>query len=300
MRYRASSLSALAEREQLHGLLQVNSPREWLVLAALAVLTAAAAAWLFAGTVERAVVARCSLIPLGSRQAVMAGVSGTVAAVPVALGDRVAPGAVLARVRQPDVDRELRIARGRLERAAAQPAGRGTGTRIDAARAAVADLEAQAAEGGLVVTPAAGVVEFLPLAPGEAVTAEAVVAQILEDAGGGLEAVAFPPAAAAAAITRNQPAHVTFTGLPGGARTRSGPVSAVSGVLPAPPAWARRAGFSAGRADAADAGRLVRVPLPTPRTGGGALRDASCTLRIVTARHAPIRFLLRGGAAGSP
>ena len=125
MRYRLSAVAAMSDREQLHTLLQVTAPREWAVVAAVLVLVSAVAVWGVLGTVERAVFADCLVLRPGVRHMVLSGLAGTVTDVLAAPGDTVAAGDVLARVRQPEVERELRIAEARLERLEREPRAAG-------------------------------------------------------------------------------------------------------------------------------------------------------------------------------
>ena len=115
----------------------------------------------------------------GERHAIVAGVSGTVVDVLVRTRDTVEPGQAVARVRLPEVDRQARIARARVDVLEAQLADTpGPDARLRAARAELREVDAIAQAGGLVVSPHAGEVTAIDLVPGQAVTAGTQVAEI--------------------------------------------------------------------------------------------------------------------------
>ena len=285
MRYRLSAVAMMSDREQLHTLLQVTAPREWAVVAAVLVLVSAVAAWGVFGTVERALFADCLVLRPGVRHMVVAGVAGTVTEVLAAPGDAVAAGDVLARVRQPDVERGLRIAEARLERIELDFPAVGSAAvppQLAAARDAVADLRTALDAGGVVTTPWAGELEFSSLVPGVALAAGAEVAQVRAGPGAPLEVLAFVPASASAAVEEGQAAQVRPAG--GGSVTAGARVARRGDVAPAVPAWLINLGAGA----AAESGRLLRLALDaadaSPAPGG-------CSVRVVTARHAPLLLL---------
>ena len=283
MRFRLSAVVMMSDREQLHTLLQVTAPREWAIVAAVLVLVSAVAAWGVFGTVERAVFADCLVLRPGVRHMVVAGVAGTVTEVLAAPGDAVAAGDVLARVRQPDVERDLRIAEARLERIARDfPAAGGAAVppQLAAARDAVADLRTALDAGGVVTTPWAGELEFSSLVPGRALAADAEVAQVRAGPGAPLEVLAFVPASAA--VEEGQAARVLAAGdAPVTADAR---VARRGGVVPAVPAWLVNLGAGA----AAESGRLLQLALDA---GAASPAPGACSVRVVTARHAPLLLL---------
>ena len=291
MRYRLSAVAAMSDREQLHTLLQVTAPREWAVVAAVLVLVCAVAAWGVLGTVERAVFADCLVVRPGVRHMVLSGLAGTVTDVLVAPGDTVAAGDVLARIRQPEVERELRIAEARLERLERGfPAAGGAAVppALAAARDAVADLRTALDAGGVVTTPWAGELEFSGLAAGAALVADAEVAQVRAGPGAPLEVLAFVPASASAAVEEGQAARVRPIG--DGAVTAGARVARRGEVVPAAPAWL----VNLGAAAAAGPGRLLQFALDAD-AGAGSPAPGGCSVRVVTARHAPLLLLAPPG-----
>ena len=285
MRFRLSAVAAMSDREQLHSLLQVTAPREWAVVTAVLVLVSGVAAWGVLGTVERAVFADCVVLRPGVRHMVVSGVAGTVTDVPVPPGDVVSAGDVLARVRQPDVERDLRIAEARLDRLELEfeaIGGRTVPPSLSAARDAVADLRAALDAGGVVTTPWAGELETSSLAPGGAVAAGSEVAQVRAGPDGPLEVLAFVSASASAAIEEGQTARVRAAD--GGSGSVGARVERPGDVVPAVPAWLANLGVG----PAAGPGRLLRFALDAGAESPAAGR---CTVRVVTARHAPVMLL---------
>ena len=284
MRFRLSAVAMMSDREQLHTLLQVTAPREWAVVSAVLVLVSAVAAWGVLGTVERVLFADCLVLRPGVRHMVISGVAGTVTEVLASPGDAVAAGDVLARVRQPDVERDLRIAEARLQRIETEfpPAADGAvPAQLAAARDAVADLRTALDAGGVVTTPWVGELEFSRLVPGGALAADSEVAQIRSGTDTPLEVLAFVPASASAAVEEGQTARVHSTG--DGSATVGARVGRPGAVVPAVPTWLVNLG--AGRAES---GRLLRFALDA---GGASPTPGGCSVRVVTARHAPLLLL---------
>lgn len=286
MRYRLSAVASLSDSEQLHSLLQVTAPREWAVVAAVLVLVSGVALWGVFGSMEQAVFVDCLVVRPGVRHAVVSGVTGTVTSVSASAGDAVGSGDVLARVRQPEVERDLRIAEARLDRLELEFAavgGQAVPPRLAAAREEVADLRAALEAGGVVAAPRAGEVESLSLVAGGAVAADVEVGQLRAGPDAPLEVVAFVPASAA--VEEGQTAWVSPSG--GGAAVAAG-VGTLDGALPAAPAWLVRLGA----AGDAGSGRLVRFALDAEAAGLG---PGACSARVVTDRHAPILLLAPSG-----
>ncbi len=289
MRFRLTAIAALSEREQLHSLLQVTAPREWVVLTAVLVLVAGVAGWGVLGTVERAIFADCVVVRPGVRHTVVSGVTGTVTDVLVAPGDAVDAGDVLARVRQPDVERDLRIAEARLERLELEfevIGGRAAPPSLSAARDAVADLRAALDVGGVVTTPWAGELEFSSLISGGALAADSAVAQVRAGPDAPVEVLAFVPASASAAVEEGQVARVRSTG--GGSVAVGARVERPGDLLPAVPAWLANLGAGPD----GESGRVLRFALDA---GAESPAPGGCRVRVVTARHAPVWLLAPPG-----
>ena len=289
MLFRLRAASALSDPERLHTVLQVTSPREWILVAASGVFFLAVLLWAVFGSIERTASLPCLVVPSGARYAVVSGVTGTVVDAAAAVGDRIEAGAVLARLRQPEIDRELAIARARAARLASESAagGSGGGT-LAAARAAVRDLEEVAAAGGVVTTPWAGVVEYLAFVEGDALASGEPVAQVVAGPGGSFDVVAFGRPDASRGV---EPGHPAFVRASAGGVVHEASVAGAGSVLAAPPAWLGRLGLDAA-ASLSGPGRLISF---SPEGATFPFPPGACNVLVVTGEHAPIRLLLPSG-----
>jgi HlyD family secretion protein len=102
--FRQSALDAAAGPNDLGRLVRVTPPASWAALAAIAVILAAALAWSVLGSIPTVVQGQGLLLAQGGQvhEAVVEG-AGTVEAVLVEVGQRVAQGDVLARVSLPEL-----------------------------------------------------------------------------------------------------------------------------------------------------------------------------------------------------
>ena len=284
--FREEAIASHGKTERLDVLPQVTAPHEWVVLAGLTLVLLGAGAWSVFGSLERRLTTACLLVRPGDRHAVLAELSGTVAEVLVDAGDTVRSGQAVARVMRPEPRRSMRMARARI---AALEAG-SAGERLRAARAELAELELAEAVGDVIVSPWAGEVTTLALAPGQAVAAGAEVARVRAGSAAGMEAVAFIAPAQAAQLAAGMAARVLAPGPDGGRPSVLEADLREVSARPAPaPGWL--AGFAF---PAPDRGHVVRLSLrsaPDRTVADG----EPCRLDVVTRRQAPIRFLAGPG-----
>ena len=285
--FREEAIASYGKTERLDVLPQVTAPHEWVVLAGLTLVLLGAGAWSVFGSIERRLTAECLLVRPGDRRAVLAELSGTIAEVLVDAGDTVRSGQAVARVLRPELRRSMRMARARI---AALEAG-SAGERLRAARAELAELELVEAVGDVIVSPHAGEVTTLSLAPGQAVAAGTEVARVRAGSAAGMEAVAFIAPAQAAQLSAGMKARVLASGPDGGRPSVLEADLREVSARPAPaPGWF--AGFAF---PAPDLGHLVRLSLrsaPDRTVADG----EPCRVDVVTRRQAPIRFLARAGS----
>ena len=113
--YREQSLRALSSPEQLDELLQTVRPRAWIALLAVAVGLALVLCWSILGRIPAS--AHGSSVLVRPKQVVpfQSTAAGTVRAIEVGVGDRVQPGALLARLRLPVLEKQLEQERIRLD-----------------------------------------------------------------------------------------------------------------------------------------------------------------------------------------
>jgi HlyD family secretion protein len=112
--FRKVALERLSSPEQLDLVMQVTNPRSWIALAGLGLLLAATVVWGFLGSVPTKVMASGVLIRPGGVFDVYAQGTGQVAALAVKEGDAVTEGQIVARIAQPQLEREIESARARL------------------------------------------------------------------------------------------------------------------------------------------------------------------------------------------
>lgn len=299
--FRERALTHRTEPEPQDDLLRVTSPREWLLLCALAATAIAAVAWSALADVERTLPGEGVFLHPGDRYAVVAAISGVVAEVVARPGDTVEAGQTLARLRLPDLDWQLRLARARvglLEELAASgddPDGTSTEAILASARVEAVELAAMASAGAVIVSPHAGELAASSLALGQAVNAGEPVSEILVGAGRPPEAVMLVTPEQGGRIAVGMRARVAPAGR-SGAGVLAAEVVAVSPSPARPPAWLSRFGLaSAGAADTA--GRIVRLAIDADAEFS--VRDgAACRIEIVLMRSSPLGLLLANNAAG--
>jgi HlyD family secretion protein len=112
--FRKVALERLSSPEQLDLMMQVTSPKSWIALGGLGVLLTAAVVWAFYGTVPTKVQASGVLIRPGGVFDVFSSGTGPLREVVVREGEMVTRGQVIARVEQPELEREIENQRIRL------------------------------------------------------------------------------------------------------------------------------------------------------------------------------------------
>jgi HlyD family secretion protein len=124
--FRKVALERLSSPEQLDLLMQVTSPKSWIALAGLGVLLAAAVVWGFYGSVPTKVTAQGVLIRPGGVFDVFSSGTGPLREVVVREGDMITEGQVVARIEQPELEREIENQRVRLAELRSQHRERAT------------------------------------------------------------------------------------------------------------------------------------------------------------------------------
>ncbi|HEX4961036.1 MAG TPA: NHLP bacteriocin system secretion protein [Thermoanaerobaculia bacterium] len=108
MIFRKVALERLSSPEQLDQLVQVTDPRGWLSLSGLGALLLAALAWGIWGTIPTQAHGEGILLRQGGVSDLVSPASGQVAEVLVSVGDVIAKGQPVARIRQDSLIRQIR------------------------------------------------------------------------------------------------------------------------------------------------------------------------------------------------
>lgn len=281
--FREQAFARRGRTEPLDGLLRVTAPHEWIVLSGLALTLLGAVIWAVFGSIERTLSTECLLVQPGERYAVLAEVTGNVAAVLVNPGDRVEAGEPIAKIKMPGLAHQVRAARARVLLLEEGSSGRDS-EEMRLARAELLDLEAIQRAGEHLISPYAGTVAWHGLAVGQAVVAGAEIAGIRSGTDGDLQAVAVVPPESAQRLEAGMETRVLLRG----AQEMSALQAQIREVAPqaaAPPGWLSALGFPAtGRS------HMVWVTLehaPDSRVADG----APCSLRVTLSRDAPVRLL---------
>ena len=103
--FREKALARRSEREAVDARLQITAPHEWLLVSGLGAALLVLLAYGLLGRAERSLTIETVLVQPGERVDVVAGVSGVVVDVLAEVGDAVASGQAIARVRTAGADR---------------------------------------------------------------------------------------------------------------------------------------------------------------------------------------------------
>ena len=283
--FREGAFARRGKTEPLNGLLRVTAPHEWILLVCLGLALLGFLAWGFLGSIEQSVTARCVLAHPGDRYIVNAESSGTVVELFGGVGDRVVAGQPIARLRTPELAREISIARSRIE--ILENMDEKMPAALDLARSELIELEALEASGQFIATPFGGVIAAFSLSLGQAVAAGTTVASVRVDARNELEAVAMVLPESALQIAIGMEGQVMALGQGGrSAEALEAEVSYVSAHAVTPPHWLTALGLPA-----PPRGHMVSLILH-----GGPLNFMTdgypCELRIILRKVSPARLLV--------
>lgn len=112
--FRQSALERISSPEQLDRLMELTTPRAWLALAGLVSAIGGAMVWGVFGRVPDKVEGEGILLKQGGLFRVEAKAAGLVQELKIGVGSELAPGQMVARLFQPDVEQSLRLSRNRL------------------------------------------------------------------------------------------------------------------------------------------------------------------------------------------
>ena len=287
--FREEAFARRGKTEPLTGLLRVTAPHEWIFLVCLGAAILGAVAWGVFGSIERSISAECLLAHTGDRYPIIADSSGYVVELLAATGDAVAAGQPIARIRSPELSREIEIARARVDILEDKDAKMADA--ITAARAELVELEALEAAGAFIKTLHAGLITSNSLSLGQIVRPGTSVAVVRVGGASELEAFAMVVPAMASALAVGMEAHVlTSRGTQSSGEVLEAEVSHVAPGPGLPPHWLMSLGLSA-----PERSHLIRLALreaPSTQVADG----EPCGLRIVLQRASPVALLLSSRA----
>ena len=233
--------SSRNQYRQLDHLLRVTAPHERIILACIGLVMLALAAWALFGTVVRGVTIDGVLIKPGPRHEIISTKPGYLIEFLVVPGDHVEIGDPIIRQSVPELERETAALRERLEMLETELQRLG-GERAKDLRSLLASvrmtllqMEAQRSASELIVSPIAGEIMALQVAPGEYLPPGTAVVQIRDAEDQPLQAVLRVAPGMAQRVQPGMQASIEIM-MPDGATRRLDGV--VDSVTPGPlPNW---------------------------------------------------------------
>lgn len=283
--FREEAFARRGKTEPLNGRLRVTAPHEWILLVCLGLGVLGLAAWGLWGSVEQSVSTRCVFAQPGDRFAVIADFSGTVVDLFVEVGDEVEAGQPIARLRSPELRREIAIARSRVETLEGRDAA--TSAALDVARSELTALEARESAGEFLATPYGGIITVYDLSLGQSVAVGTTVANVRVADRDELEALAVVLPESAMRLAVGMEAHILALGHDGrDTEALRAEVTSISTDAVTPPHWLAAFGLPA-----MPRGHVVGLALLQDPPSVVADGDP-CELRIIVRKASPARLLL--------
>ena len=289
--FREKALARRSEREAVDARLQITAPHEWLLVSGLGAALLVLLAYGLLGRAERSLEIETVLVQPGERVDVVAGVSGVVVDVLAEVGDAVASGQAIARVRTAGADRWDAVLSRLLE-----SLENAEGAPGPVAAEILGALAAPGSEAGQRVTedPATrdivashdGELVTLALAVGRRVAAGELAARIRAESAGPLEALGFVAREDAMRLAPDMRAQV-LVAVPGAGAPLLLParVEEVSARVVSPPPWLTELGV-----EPPPRAHLLRATLtePAPEAVSDGVQGA---LRIVLGHRSFVSLL---------
>ena len=170
--------------------MRVTAPHEWFIQSGLLVAVIASIGWATLGEIQRGISTDCVLLYPGNRNAITSGMNGRVAEIFVQVGSVVGGNQPVARLHSDELDRQVRIAKARIE-ALEDVADPVESHELRLARTDLRELAAIKSEGQLIVSNVAGELMALELFVGRSIEPKDVVAIVRTADPGMIEAVAL-------------------------------------------------------------------------------------------------------------
>ncbi len=288
--FREKALARRARREAFDARLQVTAPHEWLWVSGLGVALVVLLAYGLLGRVERSLSVETVLVRPGERVDVLAGVSGVVVDVLSEVGDTVAPGQPIARLRTPEAEgwgavlRGLRGSTGNADAPRGTAAAEGLVALLAAARSETAPPGADGFTTEDIATPHGGELVTLALTVGQRIAAGELAARIRAASAAPPEALAFVTREEVMRLAPGMQAQVRLA-VPGTAGVLQARVEDVSPRVVPPPPWLIELGL-----EPPARSHLLRATLTEPEPHA-VVDGAGGTLRVVLGYRSFISLL---------
>ena len=289
--FRERALQRRARPEPLDDRLQITAPHEWLIVAGLALTVLALIAFGVFARVERTVSYEATLLLPGDRHLLVTPVSGTVVDVLARVTDTVAPGQPIAYVQTPGGQHRESVIVEIID--ALEKSGRLDEETRQELLQALLDVGSGAgsASESEIRSPGEGEVVTLNLAPGQPVSAGAIVGLVRTTKAGQREVVTFVSPDDAARLEAGMKAHVGVDGRGAGAiEVFQGRVAHVSPTAAEPPPWLQAQGLAIPQER-----HELRVALEEGEAGIPMADGAGVSLRVVLGHRSLASLLAPGG-----
>lgn len=231
--FRAEAFSSKSERQQLDRFLTVSSRYEYMVFIFAGILILVICTWLWFGEITRGILTEGVLIASGTRHELVATEPGRLVEYLVDPGEPLAAGEPIARQTVPSLDRELALLAARvvvqeiLSEQATDVVGDDKSI-LDAAQAALLQLETGRLERQMIFSPVTGEMMAHYLDPGEYLATGNPVALVREMSDGPFRVVAWVTPTLLRQIRPGYAARVNFTTLDGTEHDLGGIISTIN------------------------------------------------------------------------
>jgi len=289
--FREEAFANRGRREPIDDPLRVTAPRDWLILSAFCLTLIAVLMWGVFGRIDRVVSADCVMLLPGPRYTLFSPVSGIVSETLGAVGNAVEVGEPIARIRSPELDQQLEIAKARLAalRGEANDNSQNADeTELAVARYRLTELQSIQSDSQFIASPYQGELATLSLVAGQSVAVGESVATVRAGKNHGIQAVSFVPSEVASRVSVGMRARiVTFGADSVDGVTFAGEIIEITSDSAPVPNWLRQIGLNS-----IPYGSLVTLELDEDAPSGASDGDA-CVMHVTAGRVSPLTILGR-------
>ena len=289
--FREEAFANRGRREPIDDPLRVTTPRDWLILSAFCLALIAVVMWGVFGRIDRVVSADCVMLLPGPRYILFSPVSGIVLETLGAVGDAVEVGEPIARIRSPELDQQLEIAKARvvaLESEANDNSQNADDTELTVARYRLTELQSIQSDSQFIASPYQGELATLSLVAGQSVAVGESVATVRAGDNHEIQTVSFVPSEVASRISVGMRARIVTPGVDSVDRGAfAGEIIEISSRSTPVPNWLRQIGLNT-----IPYGSLITLTLDEDAPSGANDGDA-CIMHVTSDRVSPFAILGR-------